>query len=252
MKLLALAPCALGALLILANCGRSSEDKDLRAIIDNAVKAHGGKVNLAKYPAEIMKGNGKYHALGEAVDFSLEITGQNNQLRFGMDMKIMGFDLKVISVVNGDKGWERVNDDVKEMPADQLAEHKEQMHESAVISLLPLENKDYKLSPLGDVKVGDQLVAGVRVSKEGRRDVNLFFDKAKGHLVKSEYVIKDIKGSGDQEISQAIFYFDYKEFHGPRLPTRMVIERDGKKFVDIHMTDIQLLEKLDDSTFDRP
>ena len=54
MKLLALAPCALGALLILANCGRSSEDKDLRAIIDNAVKAHGGKANLAKYPAQIM------------------------------------------------------------------------------------------------------------------------------------------------------------------------------------------------------
>jgi hypothetical protein len=115
-----------------------------------------------------------------------------------------------------------------------------------------LEKKDYKLSPLGDVKVGDQLAAGVRVSKEGRRDVNLFFDKAKGHLVKSEYMIKDIKFSGDQEISQTNFYFDYKEFQGPRLPTRMVIERDAKKYVDIHLTDIQLLERLDDSTFDRP
>ena len=252
MKQLVLASCALGALLVLADCGRSGEDKDLRAIIDNAVKAHGGKANLAKYPAKIMKGDGKYHGLGEAVDFSLEISSQNNQWRFGMDMKIMGFDLKLISVVNGDKSWEQVNDDVKDMPADHLAEHKEQMHASAVISLLPLEKKDYKLSPLGDVKVGDQLAAGVRVSKEGRRDVNLFFDKAKGHLVKSEYMIKDIKGSGEQEISQTIFYFDYKEFQGPRLPSRMVIERDAKKFVDIHLTDIQLLERLDDSTFDRP
>jgi hypothetical protein len=127
MKRLVFATCALGALVVLANSGRSGEDKDLRAIINKAVEAHGGEAKLAKFPADTMKGNGKFYGMGEAVDFTLEIASQDKQFRFAMDMKIMGFDLKIISVVNGDKGWEKVNDDVKAMPADEVAEHKEQM-----------------------------------------------------------------------------------------------------------------------------
>src|SRR5262245_1285202 len=245
------ATCALGALLVLAGFGRSGEDKDLRAIIDKALQAHGGEANLARLPAQTLKGAGKFYGLGEAVDYTLEIASQEKQFRFSLDMTVMNFDLKVIAVVNGDKGWEKVNDDVKEMPADELAEHKDNMHSHAVIRLLPLKDKAYKLSALGDVKVGDQPAVGVRVSRNGRRDVNLYFDKAKGHLVKSEYLIKDIKGGG-KEMTQTNLYYDYQEFQGTRHPTRLVIERDGKKFTDTQLTEIQLLEKLDDSTFDRP
>ena len=251
MKRLVLATGALGALLVLADFGRSGEDKDLRAIIDKAIAAHGGEANLAKFPAQTFKGTGKYYGVGEAVDYTLEIASQGKRFRFSLDMTVMNFDLKVIVVVNGDKGWEKVNGDVKELPADELAEHKDNMHAEAVVRLLPLKDKAYKLSSLGDVKVGDQPAVGVRVSRKGRRDVNLYFDKAKGHLVKSEYLIKDIKGGG-KEMTQTNLYYDYQEFQGTRHPTRLVIERDGKKFTDSRLTEIQLLEKLDDSTFDRP
>jgi hypothetical protein len=251
MKRLVLATGALGALLVLANFGRSGEDKDLRAIIDKAITAHGGEANLARFPAQTLKGTGKYYGMGEAIDYTVEIASQSKRFRFSLDMTVMNFDLKVIAVVNGDKGWEKVNDDVKEMPADELAEHKDTMHSQAVVRLLPLKDKDYKLSALGDVKVGDHPAVGVRVSRKGRRDVNLYFDKARGHLVKSEYLIKDIKGGG-KEMTQTNLYYDYQEFQGTRHPTRLVIERDGKKFTDTHLTEIQLLEKLDDSTFDRP
>jgi hypothetical protein len=126
------------------------------------------------------------------------------------------------------------------------------MHSDKVTRLLALKDKDYKLSSVGEVKVGVRPAVGVHVSKKGHRDVNLFFDKDKGHLVKSEYVIKDIKGGGDMEISQATFYTDYKEFQGTRQPTRLTIERDGKKFTETQITEFQFFEKLDDSTFDRP
>jgi hypothetical protein len=252
MKRLVVGTCVLGALLVVANFGRSDEEKDLRAVIARALEVNGGADKLAKYLAHTMKSNGKFYGLGEAIDFTMDIAAQEKQFRFSMQMTVMGFDLKVTSAVNGDKGWEKVNDDIKDMPADELAEHKEQMHAQAVAGLLPLKNKDYKLAALGDVKVGDQFVTGVRVSKDGRRDVNLFFDKAKGHLAKSEFIVKDIKGSGDKEITQTNFYSDYKEFQGIRHPTHLIIERDGKKFVDAQMTEIQLFEKLDDNVFDRP
>src|SRR5262245_38646690 len=253
MKRLVLATGALGALLVLADFGRSGEDKDLRAIIDKAIAAHGGEAKLAKFPAQTLKGAGKYYGMGEAIDYTLEIASQDKKFRFGMDMKVMNFDLKIIVVVSGDKGWEKVNDDVKDIAADEMAEHKEQMHSQAVVRLLPVKkDKAYKLSLIGDVKVGDQPAVGVRIAKKGHRDVSLFFDKSKGHLVKSEYVIKDIKGGGDKEMMQTNLYYDYKEFQGTRHATRLVTERDGKKFTDTQLTELQLLEKLDDSTFDRP
>ncbi|MCI0637805.1 MAG: hypothetical protein L0Y72_28805 [Gemmataceae bacterium] len=243
----------LGALLVLVNAGRSGEDKDLRGIIDKALAAHGGEANLAKFKAQSVKGAGKFYGLGEAIDFNIEVIAQDDkQFRFAIDLKIMGADLKVIAVVNGDKGWEKVNDDVKEMSAEEVAEHKEQMHSDAVASLLPLKNKAYKLATLGDVKVGDQPAVGVRVSKKGHRDVNLYFDKSKGQLIKSEYVVKDIKAGGDTEITQTTFYHDYKESQGIRHPTKLLIERDGKKFSDTLMSEIQLFEKVDNSTFNRP
>jgi len=248
-----LSTCAVGALLVLASFGRSGEEKDLRAVINKAIAASGGEETLAKFGAETMKGTGKYYGLGEAIDYTIEIaTQKNQQFRVGMDMRVMNFDVKIVVVVNGDKGWEKINNDVKEIPADVLAEHKEQLHCQAVVNLLPLKDKAYKLSTIGDVKVGDLPAVGIRVSKDGRRDVNLYFDKEKGALIKSEYMVKDPKTTGDKEMTQASLYSEYKEFQGTRQPTRLIVERDGKMFTDTQLTEYQPLEKIDDGTFDRP
>jgi len=253
MKRLVLATGVLAVLLALAGFSRAGDDKEVRAIIDKAIQAQGGEAVLAKFPARTMKGTGKFYGLGDPIDFSMELAGFDKKFRFGMEMTVMNFDLKIVVVVNGAKGWEKVNDDVKDIPADELAEHKEQIHSNAVVSLLPVKkDKAYTLLAIGDYKVDDQPAVGVRVSKKGHRDVSLYFDKAKGHLVKSEFNIKDIKGGGDREMTQTNFYYDYKEFQGVRHPTRMVTERDSKKFIETRLTEMQLAEKLDDSTFDRP
>src|SRR5262249_50755092 len=150
-------------------------------IIDKAIEAHGGEAVLAKFPARTLTGAGKFYGLGDPIDFSLELASYDKKFRFGMNMVVMNFDLKIVVIVNGAKGWENVNDDVKEIDADELAEHKEQMHSQAVVSLLPLKkDKDYTLSPIGEVMVAERPAVGVRVSKKGHRDVNLYFDKAKG------------------------------------------------------------------------
>src|SRR5215468_4160901 len=100
MKRLVLATGALGALLVLADFGRSGDDKDLRAIIDKAIAAQGGEASLAKFPASTMKGTGKYYGMDEPIDYNLEIAANDKKFRFGMDMRVMNFDVKVIVVVN--------------------------------------------------------------------------------------------------------------------------------------------------------
>jgi len=253
MKRLALAPCVAAMLLTLTTFARSGDDKEPRAIINKGLDVQGGEAKLAKFTATTMKGTGKFFGLGEPIDFGLEIIVQRNkQLRFAVDLKVMDQSLKIEAGVNGDKGWEKLNDDVKDMPAEEVAEHKEQMHSGSVTHLLVLKDKGYQLSTIGEVKVGDRTALGVHVAKKGHRDVNLYFDKDKGHLVKSEFVIKDIKTSGDMEITQTTLYSDYKEIQGTRQPTRVVIERDGKKFTDTQMNEIQLLERVDESVFGRP
>jgi hypothetical protein len=248
-----LAVVVLAVLLVAADRSCSGDDKEQRALIDKAIEAHGGEKVLAKFPARTMKGTGKYYGMGEPIDFAMELASFDKRFRFAMDMTVMNFDLKVAVIVNGDKGWEKVNDDVKKIAADELAEHKEQMHSNAVVGLLSLKKeKGYKLATIGEVKVDDKPAVGILVSKKGHRDVSLYFDKAKGHLVKSEFNVKDIKGGGDREMNQTSFYYDYKEFQGARHPTRMVIERDGKKYIETRLTDMHLAEKLDDATFERP
>ena len=135
-----------------------------------------------------MKGAGKFYGLGEAIDYTVEIAShKDKQFRFAMDMKVMNFDLKIVVVVNGDKGWEKINDDVKEIcPPMSWPSTRSRCTADAVVSLLPLkEDKEYKLSTLGDVKVGDQPAVGDPRPKEGRRDVNL--------------VLRQVQGPPDQE-----------------------------------------------------
>jgi hypothetical protein len=122
MKKLALTTSTAAALLVLTALARCGDDKDLRAIINKGLEASGGEAKLAKFTAQTLKGGGKFFGLGEAIDFTVDITFQGDkQFRFGVNLQIMGQDVKVGAVVNGDKGWEKLNDDVKDMPAEELA-----------------------------------------------------------------------------------------------------------------------------------
>jgi hypothetical protein len=157
-----------------------------------------------------------------------------------------------VRVVNGDKIWMKVGDNTQEVDdKDQIAEAKEAMYVSSVTTLVPLRDKGFTLASLGEVKVDDKPVIGVRVSHKGHRDVSLFFDKNKGLLVKSESVVKDPMAGG-QEVTQETLYSDYKEVNGVQRPMNLVINRDGKKYVETEVTEVAPQEKLDDSMFVKP
>src|SRR5262249_40604225 len=159
-----------------------------------------------KYKAMIMKGAGKFYGLGEAIDFSAEWQIQGStQMRVSMDIKVMDQNLAFAQVVNGNKGWTKFNNEVMDMSAEELAEEKSEMYAKWVASLTPLSDKTFSFAPLGEVKVDDKAAIGVRVSREGKRDVNLYFDKVSGLLVKSEHQVKDVKGGGNQEMAQETF-----------------------------------------------
>jgi outer membrane lipoprotein-sorting protein len=221
-------------------------------VLDRAIKAHGGADNLKKLQGSFAKSKGKFHGLGEAVDYNGETSIQlPDRFRMEVQSKFGDQDFKFIQVINGDKGWVKINDKTEEMNKDQLAEAKEQRNVASITHLTPLTGKDYKLSPLGEVKVGDRAAIGVRVERKGYRDVSLFFDKDKGLLIKMETRGKDAM-RGDEEYTAVTLYDDYKKIDDMMVAHKVTIKHDDKLFVEGETTEVKLSEKLDDSLFEKP
>jgi hypothetical protein len=119
-----------------------------------------------------------------------------------------------------------------------------------VATLLPLRDQAFKLTPLGEGKVGDKAALGVKVSHAGKRDVNLWFDKASGLLLKSEMKIREEGGTKD--INQETYYYDYKSFDGVQHPTRLAQKRDGRVYVEGSLSTVNTVSKHDPGVFKMP
>jgi outer membrane lipoprotein-sorting protein len=245
--------CAVG-LLAGAGAGQSGEQPDVRAVIDKGIKAQGGEANLSKQKAVLLKGSGKYYGLGEGIPYTGEWALQPpGQFRVAIEGKVNDQTFRMMRVVNGDKGWIKLNDgETKTMSKEEVAEQREELYAHQVANLVPLRDKAYQLAPLGESKVDGRDAIGVRVSRKDHRDVSLFFDKASGLLVKTETVVKDVEGGGDKEMTQEVFQSDFKEIDGVKHAMKTVLKRDGKLFVEVEWSEIRPAEKLDDSIFARP
>jgi hypothetical protein len=243
----------LAVVLSSAGLARADEAADMKALIDRAIKAAGGEARLAKFTAETFKLKGKWYGMGEGIDYTGEWAMQwPNKMRVQIDAGAGDMKFTFVRVVNGDKVWTKLGDETKaEEDKEEIAEAKDELYSSWVTTLLPLKGKGFRLAPLGEIKVEGKPAVGVRVSHKGQRDINLFFAKDKWLLVKTEQVVKDTMAGG-KEVTQEEIYSDYKEVSGVQVPMKVVINRDGKKYLDGEVTEVELKEKLDHSLFGKP
>jgi hypothetical protein len=114
----------------------------------------------------------------------------------------------------------------------------------------PLKDKQFKLATIGEIKVEKRTALGVKVSSKGHRDVDLYFDKETGLLVKTEHIAKD--DMSGQEVTEESFPSDYKDVQGTKQPMKFVVKRSGKLFMDGEATEVKMYEKLDASLFEKP
>lgn len=129
-----------------------------------------------------------------------------------------------------------------------VTEIKENLYASWIATLAPLTDKAFKLTSRGESKVNGRPVLGVKVSREGHRDVQLFFDKGTGLLTRSSTRAKDLFQGGDEQQAEEL-YSEYKDFDVVKRPTKVKQLRDGKEFVEVAYSDYTLSEKLDDKLF---
>lgn len=241
------------AFVVWAGAARADQPPDMKALIDKAIKAAGGEAKLAKFQAGTYQAKGKFYGMGEGIDF----TGSwafmyPDKFRFRIESGAGDQKFTFVRVLNGNKLWMKMGDNTEEITDKaQIAEAKEQMYTERVGLLFPLKEKGYGLKPLGEVTIDGKSAIGVCVSHKGHRDLNLFFDKDKGLLVKMEAVVKDDMAP-DKEFKQETFFSGYKEVNGLQLAMNVVINRDGKKYVDSKVTEFKVKENLPDSLFTKP
>ncbi|HMF13799.1 MAG TPA: hypothetical protein VKE94_15880 [Gemmataceae bacterium] len=246
--LLALASAA--CLLVAANA-RADEQADLQKIIDKAIKAQGAdKVDKTK-KANTFKIKGVVHVMGMDLDFTGDFEFQEpDKIRTVQELTVMGNEIKVVTVVNGDKGWSNIMGNTMELGKDALESAKEDFYAGKVTDLTALKEKGYKLGTLAGKKIDDRETVGISVTHEGHKDIFLFFDKETGMLLAAERQAKDPMGG--EEFKQETRFGNYKEVDGVKRPFKINILRNGEKFVEAEVTDYKVLDKLDDSLFAKP
>src|SRR5262245_48701205 len=124
--------------------GRADEQLEALKIVDAAIKAAGGEAKVAKLQALTLKAKGTVHVPNEEGTFTVEGTGQGlGRLRLDLEATIKDNSVKLLLIVNGDKGWIKNGERLEEAPAEVLAILKAEMHAIRMVQTLTLlKDKD--------------------------------------------------------------------------------------------------------------
>jgi hypothetical protein len=248
MRRLVLVLAATG--LVLTMTTRAPAQEGALAVIDKAINAHGGAEKLAKIKALQLKTKGTLDILGGLQFQQASSVDMAGKIKDVMEMEVMGQQVTVKTVYDGKQGWINVNGQTMDMDEKLLGMLKEVTHLTSIGRLTPLKDKKFELSVVGEMKVNNSPAIGIKVSSAGHKDVNLYFDKKTGLLAKTE--LRNLDYMTMQEVAEERIVLDYQDVDGQKAPKRMLINRDGKKFMEAEITDVKYLTEIDASEFAKP
>jgi hypothetical protein len=228
----------------------AAAQEDVKAILEKAVKAHGGKENLAKMNAVNSKSKGKIEIYGGLNFFQEATTNLPKQFKEIISLDTNGKTYTNITVFDDGKAWASANGEPVNLDEKLLEEIKQARNLMELSSLRFVDNKDYTVTPLGDSKVSEKPVVGVKVTRQGYRDANLYFSKDTGLLSMMANQVYDPITMKDTTEERQIL--SYQDVNGLKVPKRIVVKRDGKPYVDAEVTEFKILDKVDPAVFAKP
>jgi hypothetical protein len=225
---------------------------DVRAVIEKAIAAHGGKERIAAIKAVQTKTRGTLMIGGAEAPFTAETIAQPpGQIKNTLDCEVQGKKQSLVQVVNGDKVGVSINGQAQAVGDKMLNEMRELQYAERISTLLPLlEDRTLELSAAGEGRVDGVVVVGVRVASRGHKDIVLRFDRTSGLLIGAER--RTLDPNTLREVVQEEIYGDYKDAGGLKKPMKVTVTKDGKKYVQAEVLEIRYLDRLDDKVFAQP
>lgn len=229
----------------------ADEAPSASAVIDAAVKAHGGMANLAQTEQMTRHAAGVMSFFGQELVFKdTMVVHLPDRWRWSLIADQGGQKVQILFVVNGQRGWQLTGGiAAMEMPRERVAELREEIYVLGLATIVPLkQDSGFEFEVLPEEKVGDQPAVGLKVRHKGRPDVRLYFDKTSGLLVKIQRQARD----AGITVNKEYLYAAHKSFDGVQLPTKYTELTNGKKFVDVGEIRYEFHRRLDERLFEKP
>lgn len=247
---------------------RADDAADARDIVARAVKAAGiptdgkpvaltmkfkekstsGGIALASAGDMMFQAPDKYRFTlkGEVGPITIERRGLIRR----RPINLGGLTIDALAVVSGNKAWESMLGVSREVSGEKLEETLAQVYSFHVSTLAPLlAEKEFKLSTAGESERNGKKLAAVKVERDQKPAITLFFDKETGLLTKVERKAKD-ELQGWKEVHSELYFDDYKDIGGRKFYTIMRSVQDGKTMMEVTVSDQKLEEKLDPKLFE--
>jgi hypothetical protein len=227
-------------------------DKKAEAIrlIDKALEALGGDEKTLALPVRQGKAVGRLYRSGAPVPYEAEYAFHFPD-RWNVRLTLDPTGAKTPWTIVHDKGqaWEKQGNDLKEKTKEQAAEIGHFIYYVWLHQLTPLKGPEFTLEVLGESKIEETAVRGVKVSCKGRRGTRLFFDAKTHHLIASETTALDDAG---KEVPFATRLGGYVKVDGVVSYTTIKVSRDGKPYYEETLLEQKRLPTLPDAMFKKP
>jgi len=115
--------------------------------------------------------------------------------------------------------------------------------------LVQLKDKGIKLDLAGVEMVAARPAAALKITGPDGKDFQLSFDQESGLPVK---LVAKVTQPMMEEFLMETTFSEYKDFNGIKKATKLESKRDGKKFIDLEISDFRLIEKVDPKSFAEP
>jgi hypothetical protein len=229
---------------------RAGEKEDALAILQSAVKAHGGEDSLAKASKFIRKGSGVLTAFGKDMPFSDELQAAlPDRLHFSVEAGSAPNVAHIILIVNKGQGWQDNGSSASDLTDERVNEMLEEARVLEAMSLTPLmKDSANQFSLLKEARVNDVPAVGVLIKNKSHPDLKLYFDKKAGLLVKIQRRAKE----GGVDVDKEYLYSEHKEVDGIKMPFKIVEMINGRKYTELNTSSYKFPSKIDDAVFKQP
>ncbi|MBB4639016.1 hypothetical protein [Longimicrobium terrae] len=149
-------------------------------------------------------------------------------------------------VVAAPRGWLWSPASFAPMPAAMLASERDEFYLYDVMRLVPLRDADVTLTAIPPDSTGQR---GFRAERPGRPAIDLFVD-GDGRLSHLRTTIDNAEGG--EPVRQDVWLRGTLEAAGIRWPARITILQNGEPFFDLTLSNLRVLDRIDDARLRGP
>ncbi len=206
-------PAVVGLALALTLGGALHAADTPRTILERAIQAMGGKEKITLPHAKVQHHKGSVEFKDQPGIPALTVTGtsylQGGRYRSDLKMSLAGQEIPASVLLTETESWRHANGQWTKLTEAEMEYFRIARYADLVSELVPLRDKVYQLELLPETEVEAKKAVGIKVTREGKPEIALYFEKDSGLLCRVNYKAK-MPGTEKEETHELVLA-DYKE-----------------------------------------